>query len=141
MNSILLIDDEMVIRNALCRCLRSFGYRVRTAPTVEEAENATRHERFDVVLVEYNVRSKERSHPRAGNGLGLIRKLRSRRITSQVLVYTAMAGDRYRISSLEAGADGFLTRHSGIHELVSCLNFDVTKRGKATGSQVEKARS
>lgn len=117
--SILLVDDEPLISNAVKRNLQCLGFRVRTARTVESAFEKSKRARFDLVVTEFNVRSRRQQHPRAGNGLNLVRKIREHANPISVLVYTAMSGTGYEQASMEAGADQFLSRANDLEELVS----------------------
>jgi CheY-like chemotaxis protein len=47
---ILVVDDEDAIRNVLCRALASAGYVPASAPSGEDALDAMRNGRFDLVL-------------------------------------------------------------------------------------------
>ena len=121
-NSILLVEDEPLISQALKRSLQQRGFRVTTAGTVEAALLRSERERFDVIVTEFNVRSQRRNQPRAGNGLNFVRKLRANSNRVPTLVYTAMTGESYEQAAAEAGADSFLSKTSGLARLVSMVS-------------------
>ena len=50
--SVLLVDDSAFFRNMLAPVLKAAGYRVRTAPTAQEALAALRAQSFDVILTD-----------------------------------------------------------------------------------------
>ena len=71
MKHILLVDDEAIIGVEFKRTLERFGYRVEMSQTLESALSRIHEARFDVILVEFNLRTESSSHFRAGNGLQL----------------------------------------------------------------------
>jgi len=49
---VLVVDDEVDVRNGLQRLITKFGYSVRVAASAEEADNWLGSERFDVCLLD-----------------------------------------------------------------------------------------
>ncbi len=125
MKSILLVEDETIVCAEFERTLRRFGFDVQAAHTLEAALRSIRETAFDAVVVEFNLRSEVRVHPRSGNGLQLVRELRTSKTAIPVLIYTAMEGDEYESASLDAGADGFIPKSAGLLCLVSRLPTDL----------------
>ena len=85
--------------------LRALDSKSKVAPDVDSGLSFAKAAHFDAILVEFNLRSERRAHPRTGNGLQLIRKLRAMDIITPVLMLTAMEGELYETASLDAGAD------------------------------------
>jgi DNA-binding response OmpR family regulator len=127
MNSILLVDDETVICAEFARTLAGLGFEVEVAPNVESGLLCAEAARFDAILVEFNLRSERRSHPRTGNGLQLVRQLRALDVNTPVLMYTAMEGEFYETASLNAGADDFILKTTSIPSLVSRLRAHIRR--------------
>lgn len=119
MNSILLADDEPVICTEFARTLEGFGYRVEMRPTLESALRSAKRKRFDAILVEFNLRSERRAHPRVGNGLQLVHRLRTAQSIVPILIFTVMEGDLYKRASIRAGADGFILKTTSIPRIVA----------------------
>jgi DNA-binding response OmpR family regulator len=130
MNSMLLVDDEAVICAEFARTLEGFGFEVEVAPTVESGLSCAAATRFDVILVEFNLRSERRAHPRSGNGLQVVRQLRALEVKAAVLMFTAMKGELYETASLDAGADDFIQKTTSIPCLVSRLRAHIHKHGQ-----------
>lgn len=128
MNSILLVDDETVIRAEFARTLAGLGFEVEVAPTVESGLACAEAVRFDAILAEFNLRSESRAHPRSGNGLQLVRQLRSLGVTAPILMFTAMKGEHYETAALDAGADDFILKTTSIPSLVSRLRAHIRRR-------------
>jgi DNA-binding response OmpR family regulator len=137
MKSILLVDDETAICVEFARTLEGLGFNVEVSLTAESGLSQAETARFDVILVEFNVRS-ERGRSRSGNGLKVIRQLRALDIPAAVLMFTAMEGEFYETASLGAGADEFLMKTASIPSLVSRLRTHIRAHersfGKKTGS-------
>jgi DNA-binding response OmpR family regulator len=132
MSSILLVDDEAVICAEFARTLEGLGFEVEVAITVESGLACAEAARFDAILVEFNLRSEHRAHPRAGNGTQVVRRLRAMGVTAPVLMFTAMQGELYETASLDAGADDFILKTTSIPCLVSRLLAHI--RGHDQGS-------
>lgn len=117
MKSILLVDDEAAICVELQRTLHELEYQVEVAHTVESALESINATRFDMVLVEFNVRSECGTYPRTAGGIRLIRGIRKSGTTVPILVYTVMEGDTYRTASFNAGSDDFISKQIPISDL------------------------
>jgi CheY-like chemotaxis protein len=65
---ILVIDDEEMVRNALCTMLEIAGYEIETACDGEDGIEKWRHSPADVVIVDYNLPDR--------TGLEVIQRLR-----------------------------------------------------------------
>jgi DNA-binding response OmpR family regulator len=127
MNSILLVDDETVICAEFARTLKSLGFGVEVAPDVESGLSCVESAQFDAILVEFNLRSERRAHPRAGNGLQLVRQLRASDVIAPVLMFTSMEGELYEAASFNAGADDFILKTTSIPSLVSRLSAHIRR--------------
>jgi DNA-binding response OmpR family regulator len=137
MNSILLVDDETVICAEFARTLERLGFKVEVAPDVESGLSCAEAAQFDVILVEFNLRSERRAHPRTGNGLQLVRQLRVLQVTVPVLVFTAMEGEFYETASLNAGADDFILKTTSIPSLVSRLRAQIRRHEQSLGKRTD----
>jgi DNA-binding response OmpR family regulator len=137
MNSILLVDDEAIICAEFARTLQELGFEVEVAPTVEEGLSCAEGARFDAILVEFNLRSEHRAHPRSGNGLQVVRQLRTLKAKAPVLMFTAMKGELYETASLDAGADDFILKTTSIPSLVSRLRAHIRRYEQGLSKRAE----
>ena len=128
MNSILLVDDETIICAEFARTLKGLGFEVEVAPDVESGLSCAERAQFDAILVEFNLRSKRRSHPRTGNGLQLVRQLRAMGVIAPVLMLTAMEGKLYETASFNAGVNDFILKTTSIPSLVSRLRAHIRRQ-------------
>jgi DNA-binding response OmpR family regulator len=141
MNSILLVDDETVICAEFARTLERLGFKVKVAPDVESGLSLAEAARFDAILVEFNLRSKRRAHPRTGNGLQLVRQLRASDVNAPVLMFTAMEGEFYEVASFSAGADDFILKTTSIPSLVSRLRAHIRRHPERSGERTRLLRN
>ena len=125
MKSILLVDDEAIICAQLERTLQGFGFCVESAHTVESAVSLIQKKQFEVIFLEFNLRSEQNAHHRTGNGLQLVRHLRDLELKIPILMFTAMEGELYKTASLDAGADDFIPKSTSISCLVARLRADI----------------
>jgi DNA-binding response OmpR family regulator len=137
MNSLLLVDDEEAICSQFQQTLERLGFRVEMAHTWESALNFAGKAQVDALLVEFNIRSERGAHPRAGNGLKLIRQLRALDLTAPILMLTSMQGEFYETASLDAGADDFLLKSTSIPNLVSRLRTRIRRYEQRGGKRRE----
>jgi DNA-binding response OmpR family regulator len=107
------------------------------APTVESGLSRAERAQFDAILVEFNLRSERRAHPRTGNGLQVIRQLRALEITTPVLMFTAMKGELYETASLDAGADDFILKTTSNPCLDSRLRAHIRRREQGLKKRTE----
>lgn len=127
MKSILLVDDETQISAEIERTLGRYGFLVETAGTLELALRAIEQSQFDAVLLEFNLRSDRKAHPRTGSGLEVVRRLRASGMQTPAILFTAMEGLLYEKASLEAGADEFIRKADGITHLVIRLRAQIQR--------------
>jgi len=140
MNSILLVDDETVICAEFARTLEGLGFEVKVARTVESGLSCAEAAQFDAILVEFNLRSERRAHPRTGNGLQVVRQLRALEITAPVLMFTVMEGEFYETASLDAGADDFILKTTSIPNLVSRLRVHIRRHQQSLGERTDREK-
>jgi DNA-binding response OmpR family regulator len=137
MNSILLVDDEAAICVEFARTLEGLGFKVEVATTAESGLFRAETARFDVILVEFNVRSKRGRYHRSGNGLKVIRQLRVAGMAMPILMFTAMEGEFYERVSFDAGADDFILKTASIPSVVSRLRAQICAHERCSGKRTE----
>ena len=129
---ILLIEDDVVLRDVMLRSLRDAGHRVDVAGTLEEADQLWQMAGFDAVLLDLNL--PHSAHPRSGLGSGLtaLKAARARGDRTPVLVLTARNRTDERIAGLNAGADDYLGKPFDLDEVEARLRALVRR---AAGSE------
>jgi two-component system response regulator MprA len=109
--TILVVDDEPAVRDALERALRSSGYAVATAGDGEEGLDRMASESPDLVVLDILM-------PRL-DGLEACRRLRASGDRTPVLMLTARDAVGDRVEGLDAGADDYLVKPFALEELLA----------------------
>ena len=106
---ILVVDDEPQIRRVLRATLTAQGYEFYEARTGEEALEAIRAHRFDLVLLDMNM-----------PGVGGIETCRAIRGGSEVaiIMLTVRDSEQDKVAALDAGADDYITKPFSTPELL-----------------------
>lgn len=108
--SVLIVDDDPVIRELLQSYLAQEGYEVQCAGTAEQAESRLAERPVDLVMLDIRLPGKD--------GLTLTRELRVRSEVGIILI-TGRNDEIDRIVGLECGADDYVIKPLNPRELVS----------------------
>lgn len=108
--SVLIVDDDPLIRELLQSYLAQEGYQVRCAGTAEQAESCLAECPVDLVMLDIRLPGKD--------GLTLTRELRVRSEVGIILI-TGRNDEVDRIVGLECGADDYVVKPLNPRELVS----------------------
>lgn len=111
--SVLLVDDEPALREAVTRALRLQDYDVTAAHDGASALDELADRAFDLVVLDVSM-------PRP-DGLEVCRRLRSVGDRTPVLMLTARDGIDDRVAGLDAGADDYLVKPFALRELLARL--------------------
>lgn len=111
--TILVVEDEVTLREALVYNLNKEGYTVLQAGTGLDALALAREEAPDVVILDLMLPELD--------GLSVCRSLRRDPATaaSGILMLTARSGELDKIVGLESGADDYLTKPFSLGELLA----------------------
>ena len=107
---LLVVDDEPQIRRVLRATLTGHGYEFYEARTGEEALEAIRANRFDLILLDVNM-------PGMG-GLEACRAIRSGSEVS-IIMLTVRDSEQDKVAALDAGADDYITKPFSTPELLA----------------------
>lgn len=108
---ILLVEDEVPIREGLGELFKSQGYDVVALGDGLSALEQAAAGSFDVVILDIMLPGMD--------GLGVLSHLRSRGDHTPVLLLTAKGAEEDIVRGLEAGADDYVPKPFGIHELLA----------------------
>jgi DNA-binding response OmpR family regulator len=111
MTTVLVVDDEAIVRDVVTRYLERDGHRVVAAGDGDEARGLIEREAPSLVLLDVML-------PGETDGLALCRWIRS---TSElpVILLTARGDEADRIVGLELGADDYVTKPFSPRELAT----------------------
>lgn len=106
---ILVVDDEVVLRNNLAKYLRLQGHHVDVAASGEEAIELVASDSFALVITDQRMPGMD--------GITLIRKLRDHQPSALTLLITAYATFESAIEALRAGAADYLLKPVSLEDL------------------------
>lgn len=119
---ILVVEDDREIRHLLQSALQAEGYTVQTAVSVQEASAMLAHSLPDVLLLDLGLPD--------GDGSSVVRSVRQRS-SLPILVISARHQEEQKIALLDAGADDYLVKPFGVHELLARIRVGMRHRGTA----------
>jgi len=110
-NSILIIDDEKVIRDSVSKTLKDAGYETNTAGTLLEAVEKIQNNKYDLIICDVMI-------PHIG-GLELVDKIKSdsRYSSTPIIIMTGM--DRDILSATVVSAEAVITKPFESRELLN----------------------
>ncbi len=118
--TILVVDDDAVVRDSLRRILSRAGYQVETALAAEEALLALSEKPFDLVLTDLQMPGMD--------GLELLDEIKSRSPQTPVVMITGHAVTETVIQALRRGVSDFMTKPYKPDELLVIVERETSKR-------------
>jgi DNA-binding NtrC family response regulator len=100
--TILIIDDEMAIRESLQTLLELEDYHVHTAETGEEGLTRIAEQPYDLVLLDFALPDR--------NGLEVLREIRDRDASLAVILITAYGTVENAVLAMQGGATNFIQK-------------------------------
>lgn len=118
--SVLIVEDDANLREALEENLRAESYDVRTAATVSAAWSALSSKSFDVVLLDVMLPD--------GDGYEVCVRIRAARMPCRVLMLTARTLEDDLVRGFQAGADDYVAKPYRLRELLARI-ASLVRRG------------
>ena len=109
---ILVVEDDMPVRNLITTTLESQDYKYETAANGNQAVMAAASGNPDIILMDLGLPDMD--------GIEVIRKIRTWSV-APVIVISARSDDRDKVEALDAGADDYLTKPFSVEELLARL--------------------
>ena len=100
--SILVVDDELDIRDSLEQLLRTEGYRAEAASTAEEGLRKIEGGVFDLVLLDISLPG--------SNGLDVLKSIKSENPHLPVIIVTAYDSSQAAFQASKQGAESYITK-------------------------------
>ena len=125
---ILVVEDDIAVRNLITTTLKAHDYRYLTAVNGESAVLEASSHNPDVILLDLGLPDID--------GVEVIRRVRSWS-NLPIIVISARSEDTDKIDALDAGADDYLTKPFSVEELLARLR--VTQRRLDAQSGVANA--
>ena len=120
---ILVVDDDMRLRDMLTRYLGEQGFEVRAAADAAGMDKQLARDRYDLIVLDLMLPGED--------GLAICRRLRAQPSTPAIIMLTAKGDDVDRIVGLEMGADDYLSKPFNPRELVARINAVLRRRTAA----------
>ncbi len=108
---ILVVDDDLRLRELLKRYLGEQGYTVGVASDGESMNRVRARDRFDLLVLDLMMPGED--------GLAICRRLRAANDTMPIIMLTAKGDEIDRIVGLEMGADDYLPKPFNPRELLA----------------------
>lgn len=123
--TVLIVEDEVAIRDMLCMALEIADFRCLQAGDIQAAHQLVVDERPDIILLDWML-------PGA-SGLELLRRLKRSEVTRDlpVIMLTAKTSEDNMIQGLNVGADDYLTKPFAPRELVARIRALLRRSGIA----------
>lgn len=121
--TILIIDNEIPILEALQTILEDFNFTVVTCDNALEGEKIGIEQQFDMILLDIRMPEK--------NGAEVTKSILTKRPESNIFVITGFPGDQLTGKALENGARGVIKKPFEIAKILEFFNSKV----KADGHQ------
>jgi two-component system response regulator PilR (NtrC family) len=128
--SILVVDDELSLREMLEILLSREGYHVATAASGPEALELFKKNPFPVVLTDIRMRPM--------NGLSLLKEIKALRPQTEVIMISAFADQETAIEAMNEGAYDFFPKPFNNKELKQVVKDALAKAEGETSPTVEK---
>lgn len=122
---ILLVEDDKILADALCRALVQSAYAVDVVGDGQQADNALALEIYDLAILDIGLPGP--------SGLEVLQRLRARKSRVPVLMLTAMDALADRVRGLDLGADDYLAKPFDLPELEARVRA-LLRRGSTNAS-------
>ena len=120
---ILVVDDDLRLRDLLHRYLSEQGFAVQTAPDGGAMDRVLNRELFDLLVLDLMLPGED--------GLAICRRLRGAGNPVPIIMLTAKGDEVDRIVGLEMGADDYLPKPFNPRELVARIHAVLRRRQPA----------
>ncbi len=130
---ILVVDDDVRLRDLLTRYLAEQGFDVRAIPDARDLDKRLQRDPPHLVVLDLMLPGED--------GLAVCRRLRGAGETVPIIMLTAKGEDVDRIVGLEMGADDYLPKPFNPRELVARIHAVLRRQGeRAPGAPTESGR-
>jgi len=131
--SILVVDDEPMIRDLLCSYLSAHGYVCDSRDSAEAALDRLQVQEYDLIISDLHM-------PGAG-GLHLLRETRPRYPDTSFLIATAAPDMHTAIEAMRHGAVDFFIKPLDLKKILGAVESAVRRRRNALALRQERERA
>ena len=130
MASLLLVEDERLLRWALGTKLHASGHDVDEAPSLAAADLMLQQKRPDFVILDVNLPD--------GNGLDFLERQQEKLAESNVIVFTGAGRIEDAVRAIKLGAIDFLSKPVDQTELLRLIDKATARRREGLGAEVAR---
>ncbi|MEE9330971.1 MAG: two-component system response regulator OmpR [Methylophilaceae bacterium] len=123
---ILMVDDDLRMRELLERYLTEQGFDIKTVSDSSEMDAVLANEKFDLLVLDLMLPGED--------GLAICRRLRSSNVVTPIIMLTARGDEVDRIIGLEMGADDYLPKPFNPRELLARINAVMRRHEYSPGA-------
>ena len=120
---VLIVDDELIMRESLSGWLARDGHEVETAASGEEALARLKHTRFDIMLVDIKMEGM--------SGLELLRQVKESDPDTDIIIITAYGSISTAIEAMKKGAFDYLLKPFDPNELGVIIDKIIEKQAQS----------
>ena len=122
--SILVVEDDLTMREMLEYNLDRAGYSVSTAADGSEGVEMAKLKKADLVLLDVMLPSTD--------GITACSQIRAARPEIAIIMITALSEEEDRLKGFEAGADDYVTKPFSMEELLARIKANLRRSGGKT---------
>lgn len=121
---ILLVEDSISLCEVLTEVLQKEKYEVQCAYDGEEGLSLAVSDIFDLIILDVMMPKK--------NGFDVLKELRAKKISTPVIMLTALSQESNKVQGLDLGADDYLSKPFSTSELLARIRAILRRRGDVT---------
>jgi DNA-binding NtrC family response regulator len=130
--TVLLVDDEAVIRHSIGRVFAAEGYRVIEAESIAQAQELFRQATPDAAILDYMLPD--------GDGMELMRSLRATDSSTPIIVLTGHGSIDLAVAAMRDGADDFVTKPVDLPALLLIVQRSIENRRNRQQTLAQQSR-
>lgn len=119
---ILLVEDSVSLTDALESVLKREKYTVEVAHDGEDGVAYAETGVYDVILMDVMMPRK--------NGIEAVKELRAKKISTPIIMLTALGEESDKITGLDCGADDYITKPFSMSELLARIRAVTRRKGE-----------
>jgi two-component system OmpR family response regulator len=125
---ILLVEDDVMLADAVARALRQSAHTVDVVASGDEADDFLTANEYDLVLLDLGLPSLD--------GFEVLRRLRQRRDPVPVIILTVRDAPEDLVKGLDLGADDYLTKPFNLPELEARVRALIRRAHASASSEL-----
>jgi DNA-binding NtrC family response regulator len=131
--SILILEDEVPLRAALCEFLEKKGMKPLAAANCKEARHLWTSMRPDIAILDYELPD--------GNALDLLPWMKAQDASTPIIILTAYGSIQLAVETIKQGADQFLTKPTELGTLLLVIERSLENHRNRKQQQVHESTS